>query len=271
MAQLQTDIPRDINFLPPGGGGSLRIAYAKHLLREYLTEEHAKRHGWSKEEDHGLKPIFRHVPSSLDDVEESDGLLLDPDSDSAFKGKICIVGAGVTGLFTALMLKISGIYNFDVIEASDRVGGRLYTHWFSDKKKPDSDHDYYDIGAMRIPKIQTMQSALDLIEFLQLGDKLVEYNYKEKSKGKVPVPHMWWYKNKKPEYVPSLHLLSGHSPSGELMLRTQSMSKFDTAIECVIKSFTQAESFDIAFKEYMGGTNDNYSTRAWLMFQANPK
>ena len=40
-------------------------------------------------------------------------------------------------------------------------------------------------------------SALDLIEFLKLGDKFVPYNYKEKNKG--PVPNMWWYKNQKPE------------------------------------------------------------------------
>ncbi|KAK1773421.1 hypothetical protein QBC45DRAFT_80992 [Copromyces sp. CBS 386.78] len=244
MAHLQTDIPRNIEFLPPGGGGSLRIAYAKHILREYLEKEHAKRHGWSKEQDRGLKPIFRHVPSSLDDVEESDGLR--SDGEPPFKGKICIVGAGVAGLFTALMLKLSGIYNFDVVEASDRVGGRLYTHWFSDREKPDSEHDYYDIGAMRIPKIDTMRSAIDLIEFLELGHKLVPYNYEEKNK--LPVPNMWWYKNQKPD-----------------------SAKFETAIKDVIRSFSQAPSWDMAFKEYMDGSNDYYSTRAWLMLQADPK
>lgn len=158
MAQLQTDIPRDINFLVPGGGDSLRIAYAKHLLSKSLTEEHAKQHGWSKAESRPLKHIFSPIPSSLDDLRNRDGLFSDDPNSSVFKGKICIVGAGVAGLLTALMLKIGGIYDFDVIEASDRVGGRLYTHWFSDKENPDSEHDYYDIGAMRIPEIKTMQS-----------------------------------------------------------------------------------------------------------------
>lgn len=152
MAHLQTDIPLTTDTdvpLPPGGGGSLRIAYAKHVLREYLEEEHAKRHGWSKEENRGLKPIFRHVPSSLDELEGSDGLLSDGENGELpfdKDKKICIVGAGVAGLFTALMLKKSKIYDFDVIEASDRVGGRLYTHWFSDKENPDSEHDYMILG-----------------------------------------------------------------------------------------------------------------------------
>lgn len=162
MAHLQTDIPRDgLNFLPPGGGGSLRIAYAKHLLEEYLTEEHAKRHGKSEGESLPLKRIFDSIPSSLDELkrrQERKGLFSDGPDSTQFPGKICIVGAGVAGLFTALIFKICGIYNFDIIEASDRVGGRLYTHWFSDRENPDSEHDYYDIGAMRIPKIKTMRS-----------------------------------------------------------------------------------------------------------------
>lgn len=37
----------------------------------------------------------------------------------------------------------------------------------------------------------------------------------------------------------------------------------------VIQSFTQAP--EKAFKEYMSGNNDYYSTRAWLMLQADPK
>lgn len=219
MTQLQTDIPRDINFLLPGGGDSLRIAYAKHLLSKFLDEEHAKKHGWPKGERRGLKPIFSPIPSSLDDLKERDGLFSDDPNSSVFKGKICIVGAGVAGLLTAMMLKIGGIYNFDVVEASDRVGGRLYTHWFSDKENPDSAHDYYDIGAMRIPEIKTMQSyvvllrsppapiekvtdsfysALDLIKYLKLDDKLVDYKYVEPTKEGI-VPHTWWYKNEKPE------------------------------------------------------------------------
>jgi NAD(P)-binding Rossmann-like domain len=67
--------------------------------------------------------------------------------------KLCIVGAGMAGLYIALILDtldIPGI-SFDFFEASDRIGGRCFTHEFS--KIP---HDYYDVGAMRFPDIPVM-------------------------------------------------------------------------------------------------------------------
>lgn len=80
------------------------------------------------------------------------------------KFKICIVGAGVAGLFTAMVfdwlnenpkLKALGLeIEYDIVEAAgkERLGGRLYTHHFSDKE-----HDYYDVGAMRFPNNKIMK------------------------------------------------------------------------------------------------------------------
>lgn len=76
--------------------------------------------------------------------------------------KIGIVGAGVSGLFTALLfdwlnehptLKGKLKIDYEIIEAADdsRVGGRLFTHHFSP-----ADHDYYDVGAMRFPENEVM-------------------------------------------------------------------------------------------------------------------
>lgn len=75
-----------------------------------------------------------------------------------------IVGAGVAGLFAALLfdwlndhpkLKGKGLkINYDILEASGehRLGGRLYTHHFSEEA-----HDYYDVGAMRFPNNSIMK------------------------------------------------------------------------------------------------------------------
>lgn len=59
-------------------------------------------------------------------------------------------------------LAIPGL-SYDILEGSDRVGGRMFTHYFSDKK-----HDYYDIGAMRFPDIPVMQRAFDLFTKLKI-------------------------------------------------------------------------------------------------------
>ncbi|RWS20210.1 hypothetical protein B4U80_12132, partial [Leptotrombidium deliense] len=60
--------------------------------------------------------------------------------------KVGIVGAGITGLYAALLLNHLGI-NYEILEASNRVGGRLFTHYFD--KSDGSDANYVDIGGMR--------------------------------------------------------------------------------------------------------------------------
>jgi ribulose 1,5-bisphosphate synthetase/thiazole synthase len=49
-----------------------------------------------------------------------------------------ILGAGMTGLYTALLLAKAEI-PFQILEATDRVGGRCYTHHFEGGGK----WDYY--------------------------------------------------------------------------------------------------------------------------------
>lgn len=73
--------------------------------------------------------------------------------------RVCIVGAGIAGLYIAMILDDLQIPNleYEILEASDRVGGRVYTHRFSEEE-----NDYYDIGAMRYPDIPTMQRTFDL-------------------------------------------------------------------------------------------------------------
>lgn len=42
---------------------------------------------------------------------------------------IGIIGAGVSGLYTALLLQSLNI-NYEILEANTRPGGRIYTHYF---------------------------------------------------------------------------------------------------------------------------------------------
>lgn len=72
-----------------------------------------------------------------------------------------IIGAGMGGLYTAMILKTLGI-PYEILEASDRIGGRVYTHRFSNDPG-----DYYDAGAMRFPDTPIMNRTFRL--FSQLG------------------------------------------------------------------------------------------------------
>lgn len=88
--------------------------------------------------------------------------------------KVCIVGAGAAGLFTAMIfdwLKVKGKrqelpelnISYDILEANDeeRLGGRLYTYKFppTNGYKPGV-HDYYDVGAMRFPENPFMKRSV---------------------------------------------------------------------------------------------------------------
>ncbi|GAM23306.1 hypothetical protein SAMD00019534_064810 [Acytostelium subglobosum LB1] len=65
-----------------------------------------------------------------------------------------IVGAGMAGLYAGLIFDELGI-DFEIIEASPRIGGRVMTHYFSD-----NENDYVDLGAMRFPKTGVMERVI---------------------------------------------------------------------------------------------------------------
>lgn len=127
----------------------LRIAYAQHLLNKHLRKLRAKLN-----ENVDYSEPLPHESLSHSAPSHGSGNPLSQVTE--YNGRIAIVGAGATGLYLAMMLKYLNINNVDIYEASDRIGGRCYTYSFPDDK--DCPHNYYDIGAMRIPEIPAMQS-----------------------------------------------------------------------------------------------------------------
>lgn len=73
---------------------------------------------------------------------------------------IIIVGAGMAGLVAASLLKDAG-HHVKIIEASERVGGRVHTI-----RSPFSSGLYYDAGAMRIPDVH--YSVIEYIKKFKL-------------------------------------------------------------------------------------------------------
>jgi hypothetical protein len=94
---------------------------------------------------------------------------------------IGIVGAGVAGLFIAAMFDfLNGIeiYNikpfnikYEILESSPRAGGRILTKFLN--STPHGSHDYFDVGAMRFPKIPILDLTFFLFQYYNI--KLVPY------------------------------------------------------------------------------------------------
>ncbi|EHK96180.1 putative bifunctional amine oxidase [Glarea lozoyensis 74030] len=78
--------------------------------------------------------------------------------------KIGIIGAGISGLYTGLILEHLGL-DYEILEAADRIGGRVYTHKFPGD---DDERSYYDIGAMRFPDTPVMTRTFDLFKRMDI-------------------------------------------------------------------------------------------------------
>lgn len=71
------------------------------------------------------------------------------------------MGGGVAGLYAALLLQREG-HRVRIFEGTDRVGGRVHTHYFTQE-----DNQYFEAGAMRIPDSEFHGITFDLIEYLR--------------------------------------------------------------------------------------------------------
>lgn len=116
---------------------TFRAAYAKYLLNRHLVRKYNDLCGCNE----------TRLPSP--DQDNPWNVKVDPDYDQ----QIGIIGAGATGLSVAAMLDYIGFMNVTILEASSNNGGRIYTHNF--KLGEACNHNYYDVGAMRIPDIST--------------------------------------------------------------------------------------------------------------------
>ncbi len=81
---------------------------------------------------------------------------------------ITVLGAGVAGLVAAYELEKMG-HTVDIMEASNRIGGRIWTHRFGEEK----DAPYAELGAMRIPGDH--QHTLHYVKEMGLSDRLCKF------------------------------------------------------------------------------------------------
>jgi hypothetical protein len=133
-------------------------------------------------------PILDGTPGPqvpIDPHNDDRSTKLPGDGSERVPGPICIVGAGCAGLYAAMILDSLGL-DYEILEASERIGGRILTHRFNGDKGRDAPindpmrYDYVDIGAMRFPNIGFMEPVFNLFELLDITEKngmLIEYKY----------------------------------------------------------------------------------------------
>ncbi|KAF9560294.1 amine oxidase [Agrocybe pediades] len=183
-----------------------------------------------------------------------------------------ILGAGVGGLYTALMLESLGI-PFEILEASDRVGGRLYTHKFTGEQA--GKYDYYDVGAMRFPLPKTdekgdylpgvMQRVGKLFKYIDMQDKLIPYYFKSDGR-----PGFQYFNGVRARIgdnnsfnAPDLGINSTLIELGVSNIVNDVVGPFAKMLYDDLKNHTTT-GWDVMMR------NDVYSTRAYMSFKYIP-
>ncbi|KAK6193515.1 hypothetical protein LQW54_012382 [Pestalotiopsis sp. IQ-011] len=186
--------PQRVAISPPGED-SYKYAWARYVARRALDNDLARlKARIDATPKSGLVPDLQFndetpIRSVVEQTERETGQGVVAPKPGKFK--VGIVGAGAAGLFSAMLFEwlndmVPALeIDYDLIEAAgeERLGGRLYTHYFSEttdeqKKNGWVNHDYYDVGAMRYPENDIMKRTFRL--FKLLGMKKLEPGQKEK-------------------------------------------------------------------------------------------
>lgn len=138
---------------------------------------------------------------------------------------IGIVGAGMSGMMTYLVLHEAGLENLTILEAADRLGGRVQTSYLTGGP---SDYSYQELGAMRLPvdyidndgsshKISDTALVLFLIE---------EMNKRNKGVAKLKVDLIPWIDSNENglQYFHGIRTASGLPPTLKQISKNSSLT-----------------------------------------------
>lgn len=106
---------------------------------------------------------------------------------------VAIVGAGMSGLMTYLCLTQAGMTNIEIIEAGERLGGRIHTVYLSGGP---FDYSYQEMGPMRFPTTISLSNETYNISdhqmVFQLADEMNKLNNYDKN---LSVDFIPWYQS----------------------------------------------------------------------------
>ncbi|CRK42061.1 hypothetical protein BN1723_005253 [Verticillium longisporum] len=120
--------------------------------------------------------------------------------------KIAIVGGGMAGLMTSLLLTSVGITDWHIIESTARVGGRVRTKYLNGTGP--NDYQYQEMGPMRFPTLDIQDHKM----VFQLADVLNEMNGNDSDLAVKFIPWIQSSPNT-PTNSRGYRLPNGHIPS----------------------------------------------------------
>jgi hypothetical protein len=151
-------------------------------VTEAIRSSKAKRHLGRRQEGEGIEmtpeagfDVYGAWFDGVAALEDKDSGHIDPEA--AKSKEIAIVGGGMSGLMTYLVLSQAGFTNLTILEASGRLGGRVHTEYLSGGPE---DYSYQEMGPMRIPHNITFGNATydisDQYMFFQVVKEINQIN-----------------------------------------------------------------------------------------------
>lgn len=182
--------------------------------------------------------------------------------------KIAIVGGGMSGLLTSLLLDSVGIHDWHITESSQRVGGRIRTKYLNGTT-PD-EYQYQEMGPMRFPvsvKYADTNETLDIQDHkmvFQLADTLNELNGHNQT---VAVNFIPWYQSSPntPANSNGYRLPNGRIPTNSQIAANASLRSPAPAAS----NSTAADVSEEDYEKFIGITPEWLRNASQNIFQAH--
>ncbi|KAF8547023.1 amine oxidase [Imleria badia] len=200
-----------------------------------------------------------------------------PDDELRFlpENRVGILGAGIGGLYTALILDSLDI-EYEILEASDRTGGRMFTYKFPGGGR----YDYYDAGAMRFPFPKKDSQGRYKNGVMKRLAELIEYGPLNQGRGRVRDNLIPFYPQARDSLKPGFNYYNGirepvsNAPKGPFGAQEMDVDAdyiragVDAIVDDVTRSFTRMLVQDIETRKRKGWevlmANDLYTGRSYM-------
>ncbi|KAJ5763015.1 hypothetical protein N7533_001696 [Penicillium manginii] len=183
---------------------------------------------------------------------------------------VAILGGGMSGLMTSLLLESVGIHNWHIYESSERVGGRIRTKYLNNTS-PDQ-YQYQEMGPMRFPVSITYADTNETLEIqdhrmvFQLAETLNKMNT---DKPELQVNFIPWIQN-----GPNVPAASGGNrlPNGRIPTAAQVSANASLVYTAASSNETAAANAETAYENYTTLNNrETLRQIATNMYQAHKK